>query len=454
MKKLKILIQKQKLKNNKKRRIIKNIEKLPNVFGSFLSLSWQFKCSLKKGGIYMGNDLIEKKESQKKILSLKRNIFLTGITSFFTDTSVKMIYSIMPLFLISIGATKTELSLIEGIAESTSAFLKAVSGWWSDKIGKNKPFMVIGYAATAIITPLYALVISPIQVLMLRFIERTGKGVRTAPRDSLIVGSSGAEHTGRGFGFHKAMDNAGAIIGPLLAFWILKAYPENYRKVFVLATIPAVFGVFTIIFFIKEAKKDQKDLPSKISLKELPKRYYVFLLITIVFTLGNSTDALLIVKAGDVGIEVAFIPLVYMLFNAASVVLSVPMGSLSDKVGREKLIIFGYIIYSVVYFGFARTNKEIVIIMLFLLYGVYSASTDGVQKALVSDLVDKNIKGTALGLYNAIMGITLLPASWIAGRLYDTVSSAAAFYFGSLMAICAAILMLIFLYRKIYFPIQ
>lgn len=392
----------------------------------------------------MNNEITDKKKNEEKILGLKPNIFFTGLTSFFVDTSVKMIYSIMPLFLLSLGATKTELSLIEGIAESTAAFLKAASGWWSDKIGKNKPFMVIGYAVTAIITPLYALVISPIQVLMLRFIERTGKGVRTAPRDSLIAGSAGAEHTGRGFGFHKAMDNAGAIIGPLLAYWILKAYPQNYRKVFLLATIPAVFGVLTIILFIKEAKKEQKDLPGKISLKELPKSYYVFLLITIVFTLGNSTDALLIVKASDVGIEVAFIPLVYMLFNAASVVLSVPIGSLSDKVGREKLIIFGYIIYSIVYFGFGRTNKEIVIIMLFLLYGVYSASTDGVQKALVSDLVDKNIKGTALGLYNAIMGITLLPASWIAGRLYDTVSSSAAFYFGAVMAVCAAILMLIF----------
>lgn len=385
-----------------------------------------------------------KVEQKKKVLGLEQNIFFTGLTSFLTDTSVKMIYSIMPLFLMSIGASKTELSLIEGIAESTSAILKAISGWWSDKIGKNKPFMVFGYAVTALITPLYAFVVSPLQVLLLRFVERTGKGVRTAPRDSLIAGSAGAKQIGKGFGFHKAMDNAGAIIGPLLAFWLLLAYPGDYRRIFLIATIPAVLGVFTVLQFIKEAKKRKEDLPGKIRLKDFSKRYYLFLLIAIIFTLGNSTDALLIVKAEDVGIKVAFIPLVYMIFNSVSVLLSVPMGSLSDRIGREKLIIFGFSLYSLVYFGFGTTQGKGMILLLFALYGVYSAATGGVQKALVSDLVDKDKKGTALGIYNAVLGITLLPASLIAGVLYDTVSSMAAFYFGAVMAFIAAILMVIF----------
>ncbi len=381
---------------------------------------------------------------EKKVLGLNWNIFFTGLTSFLTDTSVKMIYSIMPLFLMSLGASKTELSLIEGIAESTSAFLKAISGWWSDKIGKNKPFMVIGYAVTAIITPIYVFVVSPIQVLFLRFIERTGKGVRTAPRDSLIAGSSSAKSTGKGFGFHKAMDNAGAILGPLLAFGILKAYPENYKRVFLIATIPALLGVATIILFIKETKKSKESLPRKINFKDLPRNFYLFLAIAIIFTLGNSTDALLIVKAEEVGIKVAFIPLVYMIFNSTSVIFAVPMGALSDKIGREKLIIFGYIVYGIVYFGFGNTSAKSTIILLFALYGVYSAATDGVQKALVSDLVDKDKKGTALGLYNAVLGITLLPASLIAGILYDNISSSAAFHFGAIMAISAAALMMLF----------
>lgn len=381
---------------------------------------------------------------ERKVLGINWNIFFTGLTSFLTDTSVKMIYSVMPMFLLSIGATKTELSLIEGIAESTSAFLKAISGWWSDKIGKNKPFMIFGYAMTALITPIYSVTISPLQVLLLRFLERSGKGVRTAPRDSLIAGSSANNHTGQGFGFHKAMDNAGAIIGPLLAFWLLLMFPKDYRRIFIIATIPAILGVITILIFIKEAKKKKSDLPGKINLKDFTPRYYAFLVIAIIFTLGNSTDALLLVKAQAVGIQAALIPLVYMVFNTVSVLLAIPMGNLSDKIGRERLIIFGLLVYAVVYFGFGWTQGKWVILLLFTLYGVYSAATDGVQKALVSDMVVKEKKGTALGLYNAVLGIALLPASLIAGLLYDHVSAASAFYFGAVMALLGAVLMFVF----------
>lgn len=385
---------------------------------------------------------------KKKVFGIEWNIFFTGLTSFLTDTSVKMIYSAMPLFLLSIGASKTELSLIEGVAESTASLLKAVSGWWSDRIGRNKPFMIFGYAMTAIITPIYAAAVSPLQVLLMRFLERVGKGVRTAPRDSLIAGSAEYDRVGRGFGFHKAMDNAGAIIGPLLAFWILSAFAEDYRRVFLFATVPAVLGVITIILFIKEAKKQEGGLPSRINLKDFPRRYYLFLGITVIFTLGNSTDALLLVKAGEVGIRIAFIPLVYMIFSTVSVLLAIPMGTLSDRIGRERLIIFGLLVYSLVYYGFGATGSIAVIVILFTLYGVYSAATDGVGKALVSDLVDQDKRGTALGIYNAILGITLLPASLIAGILYDRISSGAAFYFGAVMALLGAILMSIFYQGK------
>ena len=386
--------------------------------------------------------------SEKKILGLNKNIFFTGITSFLTDTTTKMVYAVMPLFLMSLGATKTELSLIEGIAESTASLLKALSGWWSDKIGKNKPFMIAGYGLTALLSPLFALALTPLHVLLIRFVERVGKGIRTAPRDSLIAGSSDEKTRGRGFGFHKAMDNSGAIVGPLLAFAILAAFPSDYRKIFVIAAIPGILGVVSLLIFVKEAGRLKKDRPNKIRFSDFSKRYYAFLGVVFLFTLGNSTDALLLIKASDVGIGDAFIPIMYLIFNAVSVLFSVPAGMLSDKIGRERLIVFGYLLYSLIYFGFGRTQDEGVVILLFALYGLYSASTDGVQKALVSDLIDENKRGTGLGLYNCIVGITLLPASLIAGLLYDHVNNGAPFYYGSAMAMAAAVLMLLFSVRK------
>lgn len=383
-------------------------------------------------------------DEKKKIFGLEKNAFFTGLTSFFTDTSTKMVYSVMPLFLLSIGASKTTISLIEGIAESTASLLKAISGYWSDKIGKNKPFMIIGYGITAIITPLYALARIPIQILFFRFFERIGKGLRAAPRDSLISGSIKKNEAGKTFGFQKAMDNSGAIVGPLIAFLLLSIFPLNYSYIFLLATIPAILGVLTIIIFIKEAKAEKKETTNKISLKLLPKKFYFFLIIIFVFTLGNSADALLLVKTSETGIDKSYIPFVYMIFNTVSVLLAMPIGKLSDRIGREKLIILGFIVYAIVYYFFGRFNSINVFIFLFMLYGFYSALTDGSQKAMISDIVSKDLKGTGFGIYHAVLGITLLPASLIAGLLYDKVNSNAPFYFGSIMALIATILMIIF----------
>ncbi len=382
--------------------------------------------------------------NKKKILGLEKNVFFTGLTSFFTDTSTKMIYSVMPLFLLSIGASKTSISLIEGIAESTASLFKAISGYWSDKISKNKPFMIIGYGITALITPLYALVKIPVQVLVLRFFERIGKGLRAAPRDSLISGSVPRNEAGKNFGFHKAMDNSGAIIGPLAAFLLLYFFPLNYKNIFLLATIPAILGVISITVFIKDAKAEKKGSNSKFHFKQLPKKFYFFIFIVFVFTLGNSADALLLVKTAETGINESYIPFVYMIFNAVSVFLAVPIGKISDKIGREKLIILGYLIYSLVYYLFGRFNDINIFILLFMLYGLYSAMTDSSQKAMVSDVVSKDLKGTGYGLYHAILGITLLPASLIAGILYDKINSNAPFYFGSVMALIATVLMIVF----------
>ncbi len=381
---------------------------------------------------------------QKKILGFNRNIFFIGLTSFLTDTSTKMMYSVMPLFLLSIGASKTTISLIEGIAESTSSVLKAISGIWSDKLRKNKPFMLIGYGLTALITPLYLFVGRPLQVLYLRFIERVGKGLRAAPRDSLISGSIDRSETGKSFGLHKAMDNSGAIIGPLFAFILLYYFPQKYTYVFVLATIPALLGVLSIIFFIQETKTRKGTGTGTFSLDKLPIRFYVFLGIIAVFSLGNSTDALLLIKMTETGLKQAYIPFIYMLFNIVSVILAIPTGKLSDKIGRKKLIVLGFLVYALVYTMFGTFNDIGVFIFAFILYGVYSVLTDSCQKAMVSDLISKDLKGTGYGLYHAMLGITLLPASLIAGVLYDTVSSSAPFYFGALMSMFAAILMIIF----------
>lgn len=382
---------------------------------------------------------------RKTIFGIQQNPFFTGLTSFFTDTSTKMVYSVMPLFLLSIGASKTTISLIEGIAESTASFLKAVSGYWSDKIGKNKPFMIIGYGITAIITPLYAIARLPIQILFFRFFERIGKGIRTAPRDSLISSSIKKNEAGKTFGFQKAMDNSGAIVGPLIAFLLLSIFPLKYSYIFLFATIPAILGVLTIVIFVKEAKKEKQETTRKVSLKYLPKKFYFFLIIIFVFTLGNSADALLLVKTSETGIDKSYVPFVYMIFNTVSVLLAIPIGKLSDRIGREKLILLGFIVYAITYYLFGRFNSINVFVFLFILYGFYSALTDGSQKAVISDIVSKDLKGTGFGIYHAVLGITLLPASLIAGVLYDKVNSNAPFYFGSAMALIATILMVIFI---------
>ncbi|HBC78701.1 MAG TPA: MFS transporter [Bacteroidales bacterium] len=398
----------------------------------------------------------DKEKKRSGIFGFNRNIFFTGLTSFLTDTSVKMVYSVMPMFLMSIGASKTGLALIEGVAESTSALVKVLSGFWSDKTGRNKPFMLAGYGLSALIIPLYTFVVSPIHVLILRFIERFGKGIRTAPRDSLIAGSITDGESGRSFGLQKAMDNSGAIAGPLIAFALLSSIPGNYRLIFFVAGVPAILAILVLVFGIKEARKNNNELFVKFHFKDFPAKYYFFLIIVFFFTLGNSTDALLMVKANDVGIKVALIPLVYMVTNVISVFASIPVGSLADRVGKEKILIAGFLIYAIVYFGFGISTSMRAIIALFALYGLYSAATDGIQKAFISDMIDNNKKGTGLGIYNALLGVTLLPASLIAGFLYDKINSSVPFYFGAATASVSAILMLIFFLksrnRQIFLP--
>ena len=282
-----------------------------------------------------------KPDTGRKYSGFDRNLLSTGVTSFLTDTSVKIIYSVMPMFLLSLGASKTSIALIEGIAESTASVFKVISGFWSDKIGKNKPFMLIGYGLSSLILPLYSFVVNPLQVLAIRFTERIGKGIRTAPRDSLIAASATDGASGKSFGLQKAMDNSGAIVGPLVSFGLLSAFPDNYRLILILAGIPSFIAIFVIIFGIREVRKNKNDLIRKFNFRDFSPRFYIFLLIIFIFTLGNSTDALLLVKAGESGIKVAYIPLVYMVTSIVSVIMAIPLGSLSDRKGKEIILEIG-----------------------------------------------------------------------------------------------------------------
>lgn len=387
--------------------------------------------------------------NEHKDHKLEKNIFYTGLVSFFTDMTSRMAYAVLPLFLMSLGATKTELSLIEGIAESTASVLKALSGFWSDRLRKNKPFMLLGYAFTAVLTPLFTFTNSALQVLLLRFTERVGKGLRTAPRDALVAASGKHSERGRNFGFHKAMDSMGSMLGPLIAALILYFFPRNYRLVFAFSAIPALIGIYALVRFVKEAHQPERSAPVRFRLRDLPGRFYGLLGILFVFTLGNSTDALLLVKAQESGISESLIPVVYFVYYASSVLSAVPAGRRSDHRGRERVILAGYLLYALVYLGFSQVKTAGPIWVLFILYGFYLAMTDGVQKALVTDLVPKDRQATALGIYAAVIGITLLPASLIAGVLYDTKGSSTPFLFGSAMALLAAGLMYIFYKTKV-----
>lgn len=384
----------------------------------------------------------------KFLTGIHRNVIATGLTSFFTDISTKMVYSVMPLFLLSIGASKTGISLIEGIAESTASLLKAASGYMSDKIGRSKPFMIFGYGITALVTPLYALVTIPFQVLIARFAERIGKGLRAAPRDSLIASSINKDEVGKNFGFQKAMDNSGAIIGPLLACLILYLTHNHFQSLFLWATLPALLGVLAVIIGIKEERTIAKAKSKRLSVRQLPKRYFLFLLVIFIFSLGNSSDALLLIKASETVVDKAWIPFMYMITNVTSVMLAIPIGKLSDRIGREKLITAGFAVYAVTYLLFGRLNSFAAFMPLFALYGVYGALTDVSQKSFISDITDKDMKGSGYGLYHATLGLTLLPASFIGGWMYDHINNQLPFYFGATMALIASLLMYLLFIRK------
>lgn len=378
---------------------------------------------------------------------MSRNVVLLGIVSFFADISSEMVYPLIPLFLTTtLGAPVFAVGLIEGIAESTASILKWITGWFSDRFRRRVPFTVAGYALAAAAKPaLAAAYVWPV-ALLVRFGDRAGKGIRTAPRDALIADSADEKTRGRSFGLHRAMDTSGAIIGPLVALVLLAWFGHsNYRPIFLVAAIPGALSVLALLA-VREIRHTPRPgpLPPLLSLKGYDPRFLQLMGITMVFAIGNSSDAFLVLRAGNVGLGATAIVLAYVLYNVSYAALSLPAGIRSDRIGRRPVLIAGFAIFAVVYAGFALATDAWVIWPLFIVYGAYIAFTDGVGKAYVADLVPSDRRGAAMGLYNASSGAMLLFSSIIGGALWDLIGPGATFAFGASTAAAAALLLLAF----------
>ena len=404
---------------------------------------------------------MEKKKT--RIKDLPRNIWAVSLTSFFMDISSEMVINLIPLFLSNALGVKTNIiGLIEGVAESTASILKVFSGWLSDKLKARKWPAVFGYALSALSKPFFYFASSWGWVAGVRWADRVGKGIRTGPRDALVADSIKPEQRGLAFGFHRAADTGGAMIGLLIALgvvWMAQSSQAElgmgtFRTVVLVSLIPAFLAVLSLaIGAVDTGVKDARKAP-KISFKALGKRFIVFMLIVGLFDLGNSSDAFLVLRAQERGLSVTGILAMLAVFNLVYTLVSTPAGAISDKIGREKMIIGGWIVYALVYLGFGLAATAWHIWVLYILYGLYYGLAYGTAKAMVADLVPAELRGTAYGTYNAVLGIIDLPASLIAGLLWQGIGSwggfgpSAPFLFGSGAAMLAAVLMVVWLRRN------
>lgn len=372
---------------------------------------------------------------------LGRNVLALAAVSLLTDVASDMTYPLLPLFLATtLGASATAVGVIEGAAESAAALLKLASGWLSDRVPRRKPLVLAGYGIASLIRPLIGLAQSASQVLAIRVADRIGKGIRGAPRDALIADSVDPAIRGRAFGFHRAADHAGAVIGPLLAFALLHWGGLELRHVFLLTAIPGALAVLAVVFGVREVPRATPDKSRKLDFRApLGKRFWAFLAVLLVFTLGNSTDAFLLLRARDLGIDAALIPILWALLHVVKSLSSTPGGALSDRLGRKPLLVAGWILYAAVYFALARADAAWQAWALFAVYGIYFGLTEGVEKALVADLVPADRRGAAFGWYNLALGIAALPASLLFGAIWDRAGAPVAFGFGAAMALIAAV---------------
>ncbi len=398
------------------------------------------------------------KKTLDQVKALPRNIQAVGLTSFFMDVSSEMVINVLPLFLSNVLGVKTNIiGLIEGVAESTASILKIFSGWLSDKLHARKWLAVTGYGLSTLSKPFFYFANSWGRVAGVRWVDRVGKGVRTAPRDALVADSISKEKRGLAFGFHRAADTAGAMLGLLIALllvWVAQSSSitlglGTFRTIVLASLIPAFLAVFTLIVGVKEIKPVTQQAAPKFAFKALGKPFMTFMIIVGIFDLGNSSDAFLVLRAQERGISVLGILGLLVIFNLVYTLISTPAGSLSDKVGRRNVIIGGWIVYALVYLGFGLASAAWQIWLLYVVYGLYYGMAFGTAKAMVADLVPEELRGTAYGTYNAVLGIIVFPASLIAGILWEGMGSwtgfgpGAPFLFGAILALAAAVLFIL-----------
>ncbi len=376
---------------------------------------------------------------------LGRNVYALGAVSFFTDVSSEMIYPLLPVFLSTVlGANAGFIGAIEGAAESTAALLKLASGWWSDRVSRRKPMVVAGYALASLVRPLIAVAQSATQVLLIRVSDRVGKGIRSSPRDALIADSVHPSMRGKAFGIRSAADNAGALLGPLIAFALLRYFHLTLRTVFWLSAIPAAIAVIVAVVGIREVERRSVATGKKARLAGgMGGRFWAFLTVIFIFTLGNSTDAFLLLRAKELGVPVALAPIIWALLNGVKSLSNVPGGVLSDRLGRRPILVAGWVVYAAVYFLFSHATHAWQAWALFAGYGIFFGLTEGTELAIVADVVPQEQRGAAYGWYYLAIGIGALPASLIFGVLWDRFGSPVAFGVGAAVALLAAILMMV-----------
>jgi len=384
------------------------------------------------------DNLIQKEQDTKKAF-IASNIVLLGLVSFFTDISTEMVYPILPLYLSSImGATPTIIGIIEGIAESLASIIKLFSGIAADKYGNKKRLAFLGYSSSLLNKIIILFSSTWTGVLLARIVDRFGKGVRTAPRDALIAESANKPDLGKAYGLHKGLDLLGTAAGIILAYIILSQNDGNYRKIFLYSLIPAIIGVLFILF-VKDNKEKLSKKTVAFNWKTLDKRLKLFLIFIFVFTLGNSSNAFILLRAYNAGFTARNAILLYFIYNITASVLAYPFGRLSDKFGRKNMLSIGYFLYGAVYLGIGLFSDKTIFIILFVIYGFYTALTTGIERALIVEIVPETQKASALGLHAAIVGFGLLPASIIAGLLWDYIGRATPFIFGGILAFITSI---------------
>ena len=385
---------------------------------------------------------------------ITRTIWILSLVSLFTDTASEMLYPIMPIYLRSIGFSMVLIGILEGVAEATAGLSKGYFGKLSDQLGRRAPFVRLGYSLSAISKPLLAFFINVWWVFFARTIDRLGKGIRTGARDALLSDESNPQNKAKVFGFHRSMDHTGAIIGPVLATVFLYFLPDRYRLLFALTAIPGAIAV-AMLFLVREdddgedrasrSRPDDRLLPGRrgeavtTHAAPLPGRLYALLAVILIFSLGNSADAFLLLRLSDALGAATYVPLLWSAHHVVKAGLSTWGGGLSDRVGRKQVIVAGWIVYAVVYLGFAWSASTVAFIAWFLIYGVYFALTEGAEKALVADLTPVSRQGTAFGLYYAALGAGALVASVMFGYIYDHFGASRAFTVGAGLAGIAAI---------------